>query len=98
MGAYSNRQFAQSDFDRTGYELNEIEGVFIGTLVCKKYGKKCNIVAYVDFEDGRKIVCTAFQRSNNYLGLGEIEVGSKIELTFKRSKRGVMRLEQVRTA
>ena len=27
MGAYSKRQFARSDFDRTGYEFNETEGV-----------------------------------------------------------------------
>lgn len=39
MRAYSKRQFARSDFDGTGYQLNEIEGVFAGTLTCKKYGK-----------------------------------------------------------
>ena len=35
MRAYSKRQFAMSDFDRTGYKFNETEGVFTGTIVCK---------------------------------------------------------------
>ena len=48
MGAYSKRQFARSDFDRTGYEFNETERVFSGTLVCKAWGKKCNIICYAD--------------------------------------------------
>ena len=96
MGAYSKRQFARSDFDRTGYEFNETEGVFAGTLVCKAWGKKCNIVCYVDFDDGRKIICTAYQKPSNYLGLPDIEVGTRIILEFNRSKQGKMRLNSVR--
>lgn len=96
MGAYSKRQFARSDFDRTGYEFNETEGVFSGTLVCKSWGKKCNIVCYADLDDGRKIICTAYQKPGNYLGLPDIEVGTRIILEFKRSKQGKMRLNSVR--
>lgn len=96
MGAYSKRQFARSDFDRTGYEFNETEGVFSGTLVCKAWGKKCNIVCYADLDDGRKIICTAYQKPGNYLGLPDIEVGTRIILEFKRSKQGKMRLNSVR--
>ena len=92
MGAYSKRQFAMSDFDSTDYNLNEIEGTFTGTLVCKKYGKKCNVVAYVDLDDGRKIVCTAFQKPYNYFEIPEMEIGAKIELTFQRNKRVIIRL------
>lgn len=96
MGAYSKRQFARSDFDRTGYEFNETEGVFSGTLVCKAWGKKCNIVCYADLDDGRKIICIAYQKPGNYFGLPDIEVGTRIILEFKRSKQGKMRLNSVR--
>lgn len=96
MGAYSKRHFARSDFDRTGYEFNETEGVFSGTLVCKAWGKKCNIVCYADLDDGRKIICTAYQKPGNYFGLPDIEVGTRIILEFKRSKQGKMRLNSVR--
>ncbi len=96
MGAYSKRQLARSDFDRTGYEFNETEGVFSGILVCKAWGKKCNIVCYADLDDGRKIICTAYQKPGNYFGLPDIEVGTRIILEFKRSKQGKMRLNSVR--
>ena len=98
MKAYSKRQFAMSDFDRTGYEFNETEGVFIGTLVCKKWGKKCNIVCYVDFDDGRKIICTAFQQQDDYLGLPSIELGARLEFTYQRNKRGNNKLIAVKRA
>ena len=98
MKAYSKRQFAMSDFDRTGYEFNETEGVFTGTLVCKKWGKKRNIVCYVDFDDGRKIICTAFQQQDDYLGLPDIELGARLEFTYQRNKRGINKLIAVKRA
>ncbi len=39
MGAYSKRQFARSDFDGTGYQLNEIEGVLQERLPVKNTAK-----------------------------------------------------------
>lgn len=98
MRAYSKRQFAMSDFDRTGYEFNETEGVFTGTLVCKKWGKKRNIVCYVDFDDGRKIICTAFQKPDNYLGLDKYEVGERLEVTYAKNKKGNNKLIAVKRA
>ena len=98
MGAYSRRQFAMSDFDRTGYSFNEMEGVFTGTLVCKNWGRKCNIVAYVDLDDGRKIICTAFQKPDNYLGLDTCEVGQRLHLIYKINKKGNYKLIAVQRA
>lgn len=46
--AYSKDQFWNSDFDTTGYIFNESEGEFSGTLVCKKWGQKHNVIAYVE--------------------------------------------------
>ena len=98
MRAYSKRQFAMSDFDRTGYSFNEMEGVFTGTLVCKNWGKKCNIVAYVDLDDGRKIICTAFQQQDNYLGLEDYKFGERLKVTYQRNKRGNNKLIAVKRA
>ncbi len=98
MGAYSRRQFAMSDFNRKGYNFNEIEGVFTGTLVCKNWGRKCNIVAYVDLDDGRKIICTAFQKPDNYLGLDTYEIGQRLKLTYKINPKGNNKLIAVQKA
>ena len=98
MRAYSKIQFAMSDFDRTGYKFSEIEGAFTGTLVCKNWGKKCNIVAYVDLDDGRKIICTAFQKPDKYLGLDTYEVGQRLKLTYKINSKGNNKLIAVQRA
>lgn len=95
MRAYSRNQFNELDFDSKQYEFNEKEGTFTGTLVCKKWGKKSNIIAYVDFDDGRKIMCTAFTMPDNYLGIPEIEMGSRVKLTFAPNKRHNVRLKSV---
>lgn len=58
--AYSKEQFQKSGFNTKAYVFNEPEGSFTGTLVCKKWGQKNNVIAYVDFDDGWKILCTAF--------------------------------------
>jgi hypothetical protein len=95
MRAYSRNQFAELDFDGKEYEFNEQEGTFTGTLVCKKWGKKSNIIAYVDFDDGRKIMTTAFAEPGNYFGIPEIPMGSIVKLTFASNKRHNVRLKSV---
>lgn len=96
MSVYSTFQFEDSGFNAEGYVLNEKEGNYIGKLMCKKYGKKCNIIAYVILDDGRKIICTAFQNQKDYLGLKDIEVGSKLELTYSKSKTGKIQLSDLK--
>ena len=95
MRAYSKNQFEQLDFDGREYVFNEQEGTFTGTLVCKKWGKKSNIIAYVDFDDGRKIMVTAFAEPDRYLGVPEIALGSRVQLTFAPNKRQNIRLKSV---
>lgn len=41
---YSQNQFWNSGFEAKGYAFNEAEGEFVGTLVCKKWGKKHNVI------------------------------------------------------
>lgn len=94
MGAYSSRQYEQSGFNGKDYVFNEQVGLFTGILRCKKYGKKTNIIAYVDFDDGRKIMCTAYQRKD-YLGLKEIEIGSRLKMAFDKNTKGNIQLDSI---
>lgn len=92
--ALSQNEFISSDFDGREYQYVEDEGTFTATLVCKRWCKKCNMLAYFDFDDGRKVAASAWN-TTNYLGLGEIPSGSKVKLTFKNSKKGVSYLREV---
>ena len=94
--ALSRNQFARSDFRRECYTLNEVEGTFTGTLMCSVWGRKCNIICYVELDDGRKIICTAFQQQDNYLGLEDYKVGERLEVTYQRNKRGNNKLIAVK--
>lgn len=96
--ALSKNQFAMSDFNGEGYELNELEGTFTGTLRCSKWGRKCNIVCFVELDDGRKIICTAFQQPNYYLGLDRYDIGDRLEVTYKKNSRGNNKLIAVQRA
>ena len=84
--AFSKQQAIDLGFDYTAYEFNNEIGEFEGELVFKKWGKKANILAYVNLNDGRQIICTAFQ-NNDYLGLDDIEIGTKIKLVYDKRKK-----------
>ena len=94
MGAYSQMQYMESGFDGSVYEHNDKPGVFTGTLACKKYGRKVNIIAYINFDDGRKVVCSAYS-SKNYLGLKNIEIGSRVEVSFAPNTNGKVQLTAI---
>lgn len=76
------------------YNFMDEEGTFIATLVYKLYGKKNNIVVYLDFDDGRKIVSVAYKESD-YLGIKDIEVDSRVEVTYEQTKSGIYRLSKI---
>lgn len=98
MRILSRNQFAMSNFNREGYGFNEIEGIFKGTLQFAVWGRKCNAIAYVELDDGRKIMCTAFQQPDNYLGIPEIDFGTRVKVTYERGKRGNIRLKSIQMA
>ena len=79
--AYSHNEFINLDFDISDYEFNDEPGTFDGTLIVKKWGRKKNVIAYVDLDDGRKIICVAYQ-NNDYLGLPDMAMGAKVRLTY----------------
>ena len=45
-----------------------------------------NLTAFFTFEDGRRIMASAYQNNDYYLGLTEIDPGSTLELTFLKGK------------
>ena len=90
---YSKRQFAQSDFDSTGYVFPTEEGVFKAVLGCKRYGKTRNLIGYFTLENGQTIMTSAWQ-NDNYHGLQEVPFGAVMELEFVKNKRGVIHLRR----
>lgn len=91
--AYSRRQFAESGFDSTGYAFNEEQGLHIGTIDCKRWGKH-KLVTYFTLDDGRKVVAPTWPNSN-YLGLAELPIGSRVELDFQHTRTGKLNLKGV---
>lgn len=91
--AYSRRQFKKSGFDTTGYAFIEDQGVHIGVIDCKRWGKQ-KLVTYFTLEDGRKIVAPTWPKSN-YLGLAELPIGSRVKLDFQPTLTGKLNLKGV---
>ena len=67
---------------------------FFSIHPCKRYGRRVNIIAYIDFDDGRKVVCSAYS-SKNYLGLKDIEMGSRVEVSFAPNTNGKVQLTAI---
>ncbi len=97
MGAYSIRQMQQAGVQTDPYHPNEKEGVFIAKLDFKRWGKKRNVLAYFTLENGDKIVASAWQDAG-YLGIPDIEEGTRVILTFEKSKNGTPYLRKVERA
>ena len=77
------------------YSFPTEEGTYRGTLDFKMYGKKQNILIYVTLESGEKLIGAAY-KDKGYLGLKELDMDTKIEVTFKTSKSGLQRLTEVK--
>ena len=53
---------------------------------------------FVTRKDGHaneKIMCTAFQQPDDYLGIPEIDFGTRVEVVYERGKRGNIRLKSI---
>ena len=48
----------------------------------------------IDFDDGRKVVCSAYS-SKNYLGMKDIEMGSRVEVSFAPNTNGKVQLTAI---
>ena len=94
MRAYSLKQFREQCNCVDDYKTNEHEGVFNARLDQKRWGKNRNILAYFTFDDGSKVMASAWQNTN-YLGIPEIEEGAMLTLTFESAKNGISYLRKV---
>ena len=92
--ALSWQEFKESGLDGRNYKFPDFEGTVKARLVCKRWGTKRNLFAYCDLDDGRKII-TAAWCEKKYLGLADIPLGSRLNLTFQRSTKGVFYLTKV---
>lgn len=95
MRAYSSlRQMQNLGIRVDDYKTNESEGIFIARLDYKRWGKNRNVLAYFTFEDGSKVMASAWQNTG-YLGLPEIEEDAMLTLTFEKAKNGICYLRKV---
>ena len=76
----------RSNFVFSDYSFIDEEGVFRATLDNKMWGRM-NLTAFFTFEDGRRIMASAYQNDDYYLGLPDIDIGSELELTFLKGKK-----------
>ena len=70
MRAYSLRQMRDLGIYVDDYKTNEKDGIFTARLDYKRWGKNCNVLAYFTFEDGSKIMASAW-KNTGYLGIPE---------------------------
>ncbi len=94
MRAYSKQQFYDSGFNSEEYTYADFEGTFNATLDCKRWGNGSNVLGFFTLENGRKIISAAWQREN-YLGIPEMEIGTKVILTYKKAFNGKCYLNKV---
>lgn len=83
--AYSEKNFKKLEFNTKEYGYSNSDGLFTGTLMCKKWGKRSNIIAFVDMDNGNKIVFATYKHPDNYLGLEKIDIGERIKVEFGQS-------------
>ena len=87
---YDNRalsidQFMRSGIDTNDYKFIKTEGTFRAVLDLKVWGHKM-LKNFLTLEDGRKIIACTFSLEK-YMGMAELPLGTRLELTFKEAKR-----------
>lgn len=86
--ALSWQEFLDSGFDGRDYNFPDFEGTFEAEMVCKRWDKNSKLLVYLDFDDGRKIITSAWQDSN-YKGLADVPFNTRVRVTFQYSKKGI---------
>ena len=94
MRAFSFDRMYDLNICTDDYKTNEDEGMFVARLDFKFWGKKRNVLAFFTFENGSKIMASAWQNTG-YLGIPEIEEGATLMLTFEKAKNGIAYLRKV---
>ena len=86
--ALSWQEFLDSGFDGRDYNFPDFEGTFEAEMVCKRWDKNSKLLVYLDFDDGRKIITSAWQDSN-YKSLADVPFNTRVRVTFQYSKKGI---------
>ena len=81
------QEFVDSGFDGRDYQFPDFEGTYEATIACKRWNKSRNLLVYLDFDDGRKVL-TAAWNTTDFFGLADMPVGRKVSVTFKTAKSG----------
>ena len=81
------QEFVDSGFDGRDYQFPDFEGTYEATIACKRWNKSRNLLVYLDFDDGRKVL-TAAWNTTDFFGLADMPVGTKVSVTFKTAKSG----------
>lgn len=89
-------EFIKSDIDASDYLFMTEEGEFEATVNLKRWGKNGELINFFTLSDGRKIVSNTWW-NNDYLGTAYIPDGTKVALTFKKTRKGFYALKFVKT-
>lgn len=81
------QEFVDSGFDGRDYQFPDFEGTYEATIACKRWNKSRNLLVYLDFDDGRKVL-TAAWNTTDFFGLADMPVGTNVSVTFKTAKSG----------
>ena len=90
----SLREFLFEYVNHHANQFPDFEGTFAATIACKRWDRNKNLLAYLDFDDGRKIMTSAWSEKN-YLGLADIPLNTRVSVSFQFSAKGVSYLRSV---
>ena len=90
---YKQYELKRLNILTTEYELNLEPDDFIAVLDLKAEARNC-LRVFFTFEDGRKVMATT-QWWQQYLGMYEIPVGSRLLLHYRENSRGEVYLNAV---
>lgn len=86
--AMSWDQFVKSGFDGRDYKFPDFEGDCCSSPSPASDGNKNhNLLVYLDTKDGRKFI-TAARGKDNFYGLADLPVGTRVLVTFGASDQG----------
>lgn len=83
---YSLQEVRETEDLYTGdFHFNLKEGCFDAMLLLKAEGTAGKLRTFFLFQDGRRIIAPAYP-FNRYMGLDRIPIGTKVRLTYIRSR------------
>lgn len=100
--AYQYKELAAAGIDTAAYTPMKTVGRFTGTLDAKAWGRRMNMVLFLTLDSGEKVVANVWQRNGYkdtapyYKGMDEVPMGARVEVLFSHSRKGNVRLEDIR--